>query len=281
MLLCPIEIGRRIAMIFHITKVSTYAKQIINNKRSGIVHSVYRNTINIIVNGKLLALQTANSPVSPISLITDLDTDSMNQLSLKAGDTIHFRRKNAIVLDLAPTRAIGHSIRHELYKKFTQIISQSQTNGFELIFQMSPKVDKDFILSAAETKIHEVHRFCTKNNVSKAAEKLCELIGLGTGLTPSGDDFLCGVLAGLHIQGNEYSEFAYCLRNNIRKNLQRTNDISAAFLSSAIEGHFSLAVNELWKNPDTEKISQMFHSIGHSSGMDTLCGIYFLFILTE
>lgn len=110
---------------------------------------------------------------------------------------------------------------------------------------------------------------------------MSELIGLGVGLTPSGDDFLCGVLAGLYIQGKEFSEFAYRLRDNIRKNLHRTNDISAAFLSCAMDGHFSHAVNELWNNPSTEQISKMFHEIGHSSGMDTLCGIYFLFFLTE
>ncbi len=268
-------------MIFQITQLSTYAKEILKNKRTGTVHSVYRNTINIIVNGKLLALQTANSPIYPISLITNLDSDSMNQLSLKTGDLIHFRRANAVVMNLAPTQPISHTTRHELYKKFTRIISQSQTDGFELIFQLSPKVDKDFILSAAEAKIHEVHRFCDKNNVPKAAEKLCELIGLGTGLTPSGDDFLCGVLAGLHIQGKEFSEFAYYIRQHLRANLHRTNEISAAFLHCAMEGHFSLAVNELWKNPDAETISQMFHAIGHSSGMDTLCGIYFLFFLME
>ena len=268
-------------MIFQITKLSTYAKQILKYRRKATVHSVYRNTINVTVNGKLLAFQTANSPVSPISLITNLDSESMGNLSLKPGDKISFSRKNAIIVDLAPKQPIDHPTRHELYKKFTRIITQSETGGFELIFQISSKVDQDFILSAAETKIHQVHRFCDKNQFPQAAEKLCELIGLGIGLTPSGDDFLCGVLAGLYIQGKEFSEFAYCLRNSIKKNLHRTNEISAAFLSCAMDGHFNHAVNELWKNPSTEQISEMFHEIGHSSGMDTLCGIYFVFFLME
>lgn len=281
MLLCHKEMRKEIAMIFQITKLSTYAKQILKYRRKGIVHSVYRNTVNITVNGKLLALQTANSPISPISLITDLDSESISKLSLKTGDKISFIRKNATIIDLAPKQPIDHPTRHELYKKFTRIITQSQTGGFELIFQMSSKVDQDFILSAAETKIHEVHRFYDKNQYPQAAEKLSELIGLGIGLTPSGDDFLCGVLAGLYIQGKEFSEFAYCLRNSLQKNLHRTNEISAAFLSCAMDGHFSHAVNELWNNPNAEQISKMFHAIGHSSGMDTLCGIYFLFFLME
>ena len=268
-------------MNIQITKLSTYAKHILRYRRKGIVHSVYRNTINITVNGKLLSFQTANSPVSPVSLITNLDSDSMKNLSLKAGDKVSFSRKNATIVDLAPKQPIHPLARRELYKKMTKIITQSETGGFELILQMSPKVNQDFILSAAETKIHEVHRFCDKNQYPQAAEKLCELIGLGTGLTPSGDDFLCGILAGLHVHGKEFSELAYCLRSSIRKNLHRTNEISAAFLSCAMDGHFSHAVNELWNNPSIEQISEMFHAIGHSSGMDTLCGIYFAFFLME
>ena len=56
-------------MFFHITKLSTYAMQILQNSTNGSVHSVYRNTVNVVVNDHLLALQTVNSPFSPISLI--------------------------------------------------------------------------------------------------------------------------------------------------------------------------------------------------------------------
>lgn len=270
-------------MIFHINELSTYALQILQESREGSVHSVYRNTVNIMVNGKLLAVQTANSPISPISLISNLkpDTDALEHFSCKKDERVHLEYADAKVYDLAPQHPITHLIRHELYKKFTRIITQSKTGGLELIFQISSKVDQDLVLSAAETKIHEVHKLYSRKQFQEAAEKLCELIGLGIGLTPSGDDFLCGILAGLHIQGIKSSEFADHLRNGIQNNLHRTNEISAAFLSCAMDGHFSHAVNELWNNPSTEQISKMFHKIGHSSGMDTLCGIYFLFFLME
>lgn len=268
-------------MIFHITSLSTYAEQIIQNEKTGCVHSVCRNTVNIIINDHLFALQTSDSPLSPISLITDLESDMIEQFSLKEGDILHFQYENAKIYDLAPKNGIPHLTRHDLYRKFTKIITQSETNGFNLIFQISPSVNQDLILLAAEKKIHEVHRFCNKHKYPEAADKLSELVGLGIGLTPSGDDFLCGVLAGLHIQGKEYSELGYCLRHSIKRNLHRTNEISRAFLSCAMDGHFSLAINELWNNPNTVTISEMFHAIGHSSGIDTLCGIYFLFFLME
>ena len=267
-------------MIFHITKLSTYAMQILQNSTAGSVHSVYRNTVNVVVNDHLLALQTVNSPFSPISLITDLTADEF-AADIEEGQIVSFDYSTADVVRLSPEEKIPHRIRHELYKKFSHIIQSSNTGGFDLIFQMSPDVDRDLVLTVAETKIHMANTLFHKEQYQEASRVISELVGLGIGLTPSGDDFLCGILAGFHIQGKKHSRKVALLREAIRENLSRTNEISRAFLTSALEGHFSQAVNELWNNPDEEKIAQMFQSIGHSSGMDTLCGIYFLFFLME
>ncbi len=268
-------------MIFRIAKLSTYASQIIQNETVGSVHSVYRSTINIMVNDHLLALQTKHSPFSPISLITNLNHDEFNEVNIEEGQTITFDISSSVVINLAPEEKIPHKFRHELYKKFSHIIQESDTQGFDSIFQIAPNVERDLVLTVAETKIHTADTLFHKKNYQEAAHIISELVGLGIGLTPSGDDFLCGILAGYHIQGLENSPEALCLKEAIRANLSRTNEISRAFLTCALEGHFSQAINELWSNPDTETITQMFRAIGHSSGMDTLCGIYYLFFLME
>ena len=267
-------------MSYKVITTSTYAGEILAENRAGIVHSVYRNTVNVSIDGHLLAIQTADSPLSPISLITDMHSEELEKLGFTAGDSISIENiSHAEIFNLAPAAEISKEIRDKLYKKISRAIMESETGGFELIFQTSPKADQDFIVSAAKMKINEAHKLYRQNFFRETADKLCRLIGLGIGLTPSGDDFLCGILAGLHMQGKESTEFADFLRGDIQKNLYRTNEISAAFLSCALEGHFSLAVNQLWTNPCTEQILQMFQSIGHSSGMDTLCGIYFSFLL--
>ena len=72
-----------------ITDLSLYAKTILEQHSSWTVHSVYRNsswtvhsvyrkTINLQSGDLLLALQTAGSPLSPISLITDLSEAGMD-----------------------------------------------------------------------------------------------------------------------------------------------------------------------------------------------------------
>ena len=101
-------------------------------------------------------------------------------------------------------------------------------------------------------------------------------MGLGIGLTPSGDDFLCGVLAGLILLGKQDTEDFHHLSTEISQNLTRTNAISTAFLRCAMEGQFSEAIVTLGSVAFSQS-QQMFHAIGHSSGADTLCGLYFAF----
>lgn len=113
-----------------------------------------------------------------------------------------------------------------------------------------------------------------------AAHNLSSLIGLGIGLTPSGDDFLCGVLAGFILRGMDCHPFAAAVREQLQQKLENTNDISRIFLHCALQGQFSEAVCSLTKATSPAKLSAAFHAIGHSSGMDTLCGILYVLKLT-
>ena len=102
-------------------------------------------------------------------------------------------------------------------------------------------------------------------------------IWLGIGLTPSGDDFLCGFLAGLRLSDGS-SVFLPFLEQHILHTLDRTNEISAAFLRCAAFGPFSTPVHLLTDpNVTARQIYLVFSSISHSSDIDTLCGIYIAF----
>ena len=72
-----------------ITTTSTYADQILSCRISGTVHSVYKKTINIRLGQHLLALQSTASPLSPISLITDMEGKSMDQLPIRPGQPVN------------------------------------------------------------------------------------------------------------------------------------------------------------------------------------------------
>ena len=99
-------------MIFDVIALSTYALHVIQNEEKATVHSVYRNTINVTINDSLLAIQTKNSPVSPISLITNLSPEDFTLLSLAPVQILILKYDKAKIYNLAPKNEIQHVIQN-------------------------------------------------------------------------------------------------------------------------------------------------------------------------
>jgi len=102
-------------------------------------------------------------------------------------------------------------------------------------------------------------------------QKIKGLIGFGIGMTPSGDDFLVGLMASL--KGSHYFNY---FRKIIVKNLYRTNKVSGEFLRCASLGEFSATLAELIKagndhKPPEKYLYELFKK-GHTSGIESLLG---------
>lgn len=276
-----------------IKQMSCYAKQLLRGASRGTVHSVYRRTINLTIEGsgkRLAALQTEESPLSPISLITGLSASDMEALPIKKGDAVKFSGgcleidsfgktcrffySDAKKCDLKLPGPVSAAARTKLSANIACALSQAETGGFEMIFNSKTNSRTPIHLLAAETRIRHSTHLYREGRPLEAASELLRLLGLGAGLTPSGDDFLCGVLAGLRLAGLEHGQFATALKEGIAGHLSDTVDVSAAFLSCALENQYSLAVGGLYHLPAPGEISCAFSAIGHSSGMDTLCGVW-------
>lgn len=109
--------------------------------------------------------------------------------------------------------------------------------------------------------------------------KLTELLGLGIGLTPTGDDFIVGYLS--VVEAGLIDD-----KLNIRENLNKTNifklttRVSALHVKGALNHSFNGKLVNLYKNISTDsrkytKSAKELLKIGSSSGLDTLSGIYF------
>lgn len=105
---------------------------------------------------------------------------------------------------------------------------------------------------------------------------VARLVGLGPGLTPSGDDYLGGAIIALQALGLPKVSAALftCL------DLSRTNRISAAHLSAAFEGagaaplHDALDDVLCGRTETTLKRLVGLGLIGHSSGWDAFAGCH-------
>lgn len=138
-----------------------------------------------------------------------------------------------------------------------------QTSFEKAFFKRIKQITKDFKLENLPT-------------ISKSMK------GLGFGLTPSGDDFNCGILYALNylnkIKDADFSEIIEeCYLNSIGNNLISNTFLKFAYSNKYYENFYNLlkALNQNNKNEISYYANKIIGS-GHTSGSDMLTG----FILT-
>ena len=276
-------------MNIQITAASRYVRELLASHKQGTVHSVYRKTINLSLGGQLVALQAADSPLSPISLITPLTAQEMELLPIQTKDCVSissdviqvgqrccFSIRKAASVNLKLSSSLSDDELSVLERHIFSALAARDAGSFELLFFQPRTACEIPFLAAAGRHLLAASQALRLSDWEASARAFGGLIGLGPGLTPGGDDFLCGILAGLILCSIDRHPLSIILHETIDKNLVNTNQISAAFLQCALEGQFSEAVCSLTAMPSPEEILSSFLKIGHSSGTDTLCGIAYL-----
>jgi len=127
----------------------------------------------------------------------------------------------------------------------------------------------------AQPALEAIDRWLAGNTLGNEAT---QLIGLGPGLTPSGDDYLGGVLVALRWLGR--GAHADSLWRWLEPRLQtRTGAVSAAHLAAAASGQVHEALHDVlenlsaWHAPDLHPSLARLDAVGHTSGWDALAGI--------
>ena len=116
-------------------------------------------------------------------------------------------------------------------------------------------------------------------DLARLQEGATRLAGLGSGLTPAGDDFLIGVMLWAWLAHSAPCDFC---RTIIEAAAPRTTLLSAAFLRSAARGECSAAwhrwLTVLASGPDDEldAATRLVLSYGATSGADTLAGLLWM-----
>ena len=107
-------------------------------------------------------------------------------------------------------------------------------------------------------------------------QSVLKLVGLGPGSTPSGDDFLGGIMVAMHALGRP--EIASALYDSL--DLSRPNRISAAHLTAAREGAAAAPLHSVLHDTLCGRTDTLparlagLDQIGHSSGRDAFAGCY-------
>jgi hypothetical protein len=136
---------------------------------------------------------------------------------------------------------------------------------------------RDLPQAAATVAASRVIRGLAVGDLHQAAEASTALAGTGIGLTPSGDDFLVGVMLGIHsaipaAEANVLGSTIYSASAG------RTTGISRAWLAAASRGQAIQAwhalVDSLISSDRSmvDRACQSLIGLGHTSGADALAG---------
>jgi hypothetical protein len=117
--------------------------------------------------------------------------------------------------------------------------------------------------------------------ISSALPHAVSLIGLGPGLTPSGDDFLTGLFTIFNMKNSPFYPYRLFCEDVLKKAKTLTNDISYMTLKKAAFGKVRESIisllNSLLVEDDEDLILSLnkLLNIGSSSGTDIAFGIVF------
>jgi hypothetical protein len=242
------------------------------------IHSVFKKVINIKTGIGLISIVAAGIGKSASYIVIDKDID-FTAYNIKAGDPVSFNGNCIIIdkfiIDMEDAQIWNDTIGSSFKCKKTKI-------SLENLKSFKSMVDRYAAKNSAWEKLHNDRDFNERikklkgENPSKAVK--C-LVGLGPGLTPTGDDVLLGFLSVFNTC-DDYIPVREAFINEILSNLKYTSDISGYFLKMAAEGHYHEYVQNVLYSmvsglPESVSISVgKLLSIGATSGTDIAAGMY-------
>ncbi len=167
-----------------------------------------------------------------------------------------------------------------------QVLSERQgVSGFEIITRnliFSDNMARRGLHRKVEDAIRDILDATRRYDVT-VAQAIGTLIGLGAGLTPSGDDLLVGYLAGLWCSVQSTSErvrFVSDLGKQVLRLSSHTNDISRTYLYHATRGQVSSLLvglaGAICHGEATDHLMDTAEAAmrtGHTSGMVAVAGL--------
>ena len=285
-----------------------------NEGVTGYIHSIFDKTVNIGFrdSNSLITVGWSDADLAPSMLVASMDcVGSWREAGLNIGDAVHFTANNIYTNH----SILAHSIRaatiwepkgpvylqslphlnHKvIQKRCGEVARYIEVNQRKLgsrnsmvnlsDFLNDECCEEDLFLREFAKGIRMLFLYAVQGRDS-FINPVNRLLGLGSGLTPSGDDFLAGFLLGLHFVEAVFqrpcgmrTRLSEAVNHSMRA---QTNGISQHFLRLAIHGEWGRASENFMialfqndcLNDEFCSIIDKKLSYGAASGMDELLGM--------
>lgn len=239
---------------------------------------MFSNSINIKVDGQLININSKHDFLSSFGLMTSKATieealkycESGNVVVIKNHEVLLFGRDKEVKISLAHAKTVNLEIPKVSAMNILKTKVLEKLESLKLIekigMENSPELEKIMgYLSESALEDVEMNEDLMKH-----------LIGRGKGLTPSGDDFLIGytmILKSTEEDQHWSSQLGKMIQN-------KSTDVSLAYYKALLDGHLSSYLKDFLQSlqrldqPNIEKSILSIIGYGHTSGYDTLFGVY-------
>lgn len=264
--------------------LKSYGDRLVSGKYE--FHSRSKHAANFIFNNALACCVDESVGPGPFSIVlSGIPIDSIKELQIEKkrlvlnGETLNYVRAGRYCSRIeSPPKVSDEKLKASL-KYFGDHLKQLSC-PLSLLFLINPARENEF---GTDFELEYVRRF--QNGIelfydSNYLEGVRKLRGLGFGLTPSGDDFLAGAMAAIHMSqsvlNKNYSEKLSLIFENARGD----NPIVNAYLESARDGAYTKRFRDIiiavyrCNLLDIKQSTPQLLEAGKTSGIDWAVGFY-------
>ncbi len=258
--------------------------------RTGVVSAIFENSIHLTEEDCVLTLGSEKIPNHPYTIRTYTLPDNIS-----IGNTFYITKRRLFVercyyLDLrdmpiyTPCFETKHIVPRENIAWELQACREGAAlmTGIEGFFPLligNGKIDQ--ITQNVMPIIDKIGLSIRNSDWLELVKHSENIVGVGVGLTPSGDDFLSGVFAALYYYNRTFAK-GFTVDNLKRLAVlvgYRTSLFSATLIKAASQGWVLDLISD-WlvslfqgDSKQVQKLTGKILEIGHSSGSDILLGL--------
>lgn len=283
---------------FQIDAIGVSAVRALRDGARGEVGAVFERSFYIVIGGQWICLVPSGGGLGPLNAqcrectlgnaikkpLRVGDAVAVANKSINTNSVLQFSFDRAAVWVPAPpgpwakdsaARGLAHFSRAIVSRPLPQ-------DGLAMLLTDASPPHLNAVAKAAQEPLRSLRAMLLaaimRSDFSPDVGALFPLMGLGPGLTPSGDDAIGGALIALHLLGEIHA------RDSIWEKLSphvaaATNSISRAHLHAAAEGFGHEAIHRIANSLLTGDAAHLreeidaVHAIGHTSGWDALAGV--------
>ncbi|WP_066308283.1 DUF2877 domain-containing protein [Bacillus sp. FJAT-29814] len=272
-----------------------FIHRIHDSEFNGFVHSTFNQTFNIhcLEDGELYTIAGSKIDNAPNTFI--IDVDHVSSMKIEVNDKVYVVNKVLYIEDklaLSIDKAAAWQGQIPSYPSNVEVLKRNLMTMKEYLrihgkaggIKKPLVTNSPFEAEMAEMLEKRVALFLDEllnNRMSHALPHAVSILGLGPGLTPSGDDFLVGLFTVLNMKNCPYNKWWLFCDAVTTKAKTLTNDISYMALKKAATGKVRESIisllNSLLIGNEEDLILSLNKviNIGSSSGTDIAFGLIY------